>query len=135
METTNSNRRNKRTRKMDHSTKKYEGFGSVLGMLEVISVHSGNEVRVWDENTNRPVVCVYPDLLEEDLKANLRKRVLAYGVVSYNSSGQPLSVALEGIDPYSDVDDLPTIEQVSGLIKNLRGGLSLKDYMERLRDE
>ncbi len=117
------------------TAKKYEGVGSVLGRLEAISVHSGNEIRVWDENTSRPVVCIYLESLEEDVKANLRKRVLVHGVVSYNASGQPLSVVVAGIDPYPEQDALPTIEQVSGLIDNLRGGLPLREYIERLRDE
>jgi hypothetical protein len=117
------------------TAKKYEGVGSVLGRLEAISVHGTNEIRVWDENSGRPVVCVYPESLEEDLKKNLRKRVIAFGLVSFNATGQPIAVALEGVDPYPEVDTLPTIEQVSGLIKNLRGGLTLKEYMEKLRDE
>lgn len=117
------------------TAKKYEGVGSVLGRLEAISVHSGNEIRVWDENTNRPVVCTYPAALEDKIKANLRKRVLVSGTVSYNASGQPLSCAVADVDPYPESDELPTIEQVSGLIDNLRGGLSLRDYIERLRDE
>jgi hypothetical protein len=117
------------------TAKKYEGIGSVLGRLEAISVHSGNEIRVWDENTSRPVVCNYPAELEDKIKANLRKRVLVSGTVSYNASGQPLSCAVEDIDPYPESDELPTIEQVSGLIDDLRGGLSMRDYIERLRDE
>ena len=87
------------------------------------------------KNTLRPVVCVYPASLEDTIKANLRKRVLVNGVVSYNAAGQPLSCVVEGIEPYEDVESLPTIEEVSGVIDNLRNGLPLRDYIERLRDE
>lgn len=117
------------------TAKKYEGVGSVLGRLDVISVHSRNEIRVWDENTNRAVVCEYPESLEDKIKANLRKRVLVTGVISYNASGQPLACAVEDVEPYPESDALPTIEQVSGLIDNLRGGLSIREYIERIRDE
>jgi hypothetical protein len=117
------------------TAKKYEGVGSVLGRLDVISVHSRNEIRVWDENTNRAVVCTYPEALEDKVKENLRKRVLVSGVVSYNASGQPLTCSVEDIEAYPEPESLPTIEQVSGLIDNLRGGLSMRDYIERLRDE
>ncbi len=119
----------------EFTAKKYEGHGSVLGRLEVISVHSKNEIRVWDENTNRPVVCLYTPELEDKIKANLRKRVLVSGVVSYNASGQPLTCVVDDLEPYPEGDSLPTIEQVSGLIDDLRGGLPLRDYIERLRDE
>jgi hypothetical protein len=117
------------------TAKKYEGVGSVLGRLETISVHSGNEIRVWDENTMRPVVCSYPAELEEKIKANLRRRVLVSGMISYNATGQPLSCVVQDVEPYTEADELPTIEEVSGLIDNLRGGLTLRDYIERVRDE
>src|SRR6266850_3464256 len=36
---------------------KTRSTGSVLGNLDTISVHKANEIRVWDENTKRPVRC------------------------------------------------------------------------------
>ena len=47
--------------------------GSILGKLDTIAVHYGNEIRVWDENSDRAVRCRYPDSLEDDVKDNLPK--------------------------------------------------------------
>lgn len=80
-------------------------------------------------------MCSYPADLEEKIKQNLRRRVLVTGLVSYNAGGQPLTCSVEDVEPYQEADELPTIEQVSGLIDNLRGGLSIRDYIERVRDE
>jgi hypothetical protein len=111
-----------------------QSTGSVLGRLDTISVHNANEIRVWDENTNRPVRCRYPDALEETVKALLRERVLVSGVVSFNEHGRPISVKVSALTPYGRPEELPTIEQMSGLIDDVTGGASLKEYMEHLRD-
>lgn len=108
--------------------------GSVLGRLDTISVHNANEIRVWDENTNKPVRCRYPDALEETIKASLRSRVLVSGVVSFNEHGRPISVNVSNVTPYAPPDELPTIEQMSGLIDDVTGGASLRNYLEHLRD-
>ena len=108
--------------------------GSILGQLDTIAVHYGNEIRVWDENTNRAVRCSYPDDIEDQVKSLLRERVLVVGEVAFNAKGHPISVRVERVDQYGRVDDLPTIEEMSGLLKNPTGDLSLKDHMEQLRD-
>lgn len=112
---------------------KSKSYGSILGRLDTISVHRANEIRVWDDNTNKPVTCRYPDALEETIKPLLRRRVLVSGIIAYNEMGRATSVEVSKIDPY-EVDELPTIEQVSGLLDNLTDGESLAKYLEHLRD-
>ena len=113
---------------------KSKSTGSILGKLDTISVHRANEIRVWDDNTNRPVTCRYPDALEETIKSLLRERVLVSGVVSYNELGRAIAVDVARVDPYAKSDQLPTIEQVSGLIDDLTDGHTLAEYLEHLRD-
>jgi hypothetical protein len=113
---------------------KTKSVGSVLGKLDTISVHHANEIRVWDENTNRPVRCRYPNELEETVKSSLRERVLVSGVVSYNAFGQATAVDVATLVPYGRNEDLPTIEQMVGLIDDVTGGVGLKKYLEHLRD-
>jgi hypothetical protein len=114
---------------------KSRSAGSILGRLETISVHKANEIRVWDENTNRPVRCRYHRSLEEQVKALLRERVIVSGEISYNPFGQPTRVDVASIDPYPSDSDLPSIERIAGLVDDFTGGATLKEYLEHLRDE
>ena len=110
--------------------------GSVLGTLDTIAVHHGNEIRVWDENSGRAVRCRYPDSLEDDVKDNLRKRVLVGGMVAFNARGQAVSVQVEALAPYGSDDTLPSIEEVSGLLaKPTEETFTLAEYLEHLRDD
>jgi hypothetical protein len=111
-----------------------KSVGSVLGRLDTIAVHRNTEIRVWDENGNRPIRCWYPIALEETVKSLLRERVLVTGVVSYNPNGQPVSVEVTGIERYPSESELPTIEEMSGLLQDATGGMPLAAYLEHIRD-
>ncbi len=113
---------------------KYEAFGSIIGKLEAISVHKRNEFRVWDEATGKPVRCKFDDDLEDRVKELLRKYVAVSGVISSNSFGNPISVVAEDIEERK-LDELPTIEQMSGLVKDFTGGRSLRKYFEEIDDD
>lgn len=108
--------------------------GSIVGTLDTIAVHFGNEIRVWDENSSRAVRCRYPDSLEEDVKGLLRQRVMVTGLVAFNARGQAVSVVVEKLTPYDAPDTLPTIQQMSGLFKRTaKDDVSVKEYLEHLR--
>ena len=110
--------------------------GSILGKLDTIAVHYGNEIRVWDENSDRAVRCSYPDSLEGSVKDNLRKHVLIGGMVALNVRGQAVSVQVETLTPYGSDETLPSIEEVSGLLKKpSEETFTLAEYMEHLRDD
>ncbi len=115
--------------------KKHQSLGSILGRLETIAVHRDTEIRIWDENTNRAVRCRYPMVLEDTIKALLRSRVLVSGLVSYNQFGQPIFVELTTVEPYPEAKDLPTIEEMSGLLDDATDGQSLGKFLEQIRDE
>lgn len=115
-----------------HLGKASESSGSIIGQLDTIAVHRSNEFRVWEENYGRAVRCEYKPADEEKIKSLLRRRVIVIGQVSFNVKGQPVSVSVENIEAYPDQATLPTIEEMSGLIENLTGTQSLKEYMEEL---
>ena len=61
------------------------------------------------------------------------KKVVVYGLVKWNVLGHPISVAVEGMDR-RELDHEPTIEEMSGLVEDFTEGMSLKDYLEDLRN-
>ncbi len=112
---------------------RYESLGSIVGHLDSITVHRGSEFRVWGEVERRPVTCRFGADLLEQVKGSLGRRVLVYGDVRSNSRGQPTSVIAHGLDPYPEDSELPTIDQMSGIIDDLTDGVSLAEYIEDLR--
>jgi len=113
---------------------KYSAYGSVIGNLDSISVHRGNEFRVWDETTKKPVLSKFRKGELERVKSFLGVRVTVSGILNSNSAGMPVCIAVDEIDPVEQ-RDLPSIEEMSGLVENFTEGKSLKQYLEDLADE
>lgn len=112
---------------------RYYSEGSVVGNLDSITVHHGHEFRVWEEISGRPVACRFSGEKLEEIKKALGKRVLVFGQVQANDKGQVTSINIEGIESYPDESELPTIEEMSGSISNITGGLPLGEYIEEIR--
>ena len=112
---------------------KYESLGSIVGNLDSISVHRGNEFRVWEELEGRPVTCRFPDILLERAKEALGSRVLVHGDIKSNFRGQRTLVMVHGFEPYPQNSELHTIEQMSGIIDDLTDGMPLGEYIEDIR--
>ena len=104
-------------------------FGTILGSLDSISVHKGIEVRVWDENINRPVRCNFTAGQISHATNLLGKRVIVSGMIRSDRNGQPLSMLVESLDGAS-MKPLPPIDELMGAVPNLTGGLSLRTCPE-----
>ena len=113
---------------------RYSGYGSITGKLEAISVHRGNEFRVWDEQTGRAIRCKFDDSQESHVKSLLRSRVVVTGTIKSNSAGVPIAMELDSVVPVGK-KTLPTIEEMSGFVPGITEGKSLKEYLEELGDE
>jgi hypothetical protein len=113
---------------------KYSAYGSIVGSLDAITVHSGNEFRVWDETTKKPVRCKFDEKDLDHVKLLLKVRVTVSGVVKSNSAGNPIVISAEELEP-APKRELPTIEEMSGLVEDFTAGKSLKEYMKELSDE
>lgn len=112
---------------------RYESVGSIVGSLDMITVHRGSEFRVWEEVEDRAVRCMFPDNMLEQVKDILGMRVMVYGELKANYKGQTTSVQVQGFERYTDEKDLPAIEEVSGLVEDFTDGETLKDYLDDIR--
>jgi hypothetical protein len=114
----------------DLTSVKSVSWGTVVGNLDSISVHKGNEFRVWDEESKRPIRCKFTGSKQESsAKDLLRHRVIVTGMINSDRNGRPLSMSVENLDGAALVD-LPTIEEMKGLVPNFTGGLSLAEFFE-----
>lgn len=114
---------------------KYKGFGSVAGSLDAIIVHNRNEFRIWNENTGKSVTCLFRTDMLKKVKDLLKEKVLVHGEVYSNQRGEPISIIVEGIEPRSPQNDLPTIKEMSGLVKDMYEGKTLKEYLEDIKND
>ena len=97
----------------------YHDMGTVEGRLEVIQDHAGLELRVRDPALRRTVKCYVPEEMLPNVFAQFRKRVEIFGLVHYRRNGTPVSIEASTIDPLPDDDDLPTPEEVRGILRAL----------------
>lgn len=118
----------------EFTSPKYKNYGSIVGKLEAISVHSGNEFRVWDEKTGKPVRCKFDTSQEDSVKSLLRQRVIVTGEILSNSGGMPISLGLRELSSVGE-HSLPTIDQMRGLVTDFTEGKSLREYLEEIADE
>ncbi len=95
----------------------YHDVGTVEGRLEAIQDHGGLELRIRDSALRLTVKCYVPENMLPLAFAQFRKRVEVSGLVHYRRNGTPVSIEASAIDPLPDDDDLPTPEEVRGILR------------------
>lgn len=111
-------------------------LGSVRGRLDAITVHSGNEFRIWPTKgtSKKPVACRFRKSQFQKVIEHITGEVEVFGRLRRNAKGIPVYIAVQDFTPLEKPTYTPTIEEVSGLVKNLYGGGSLQDYLKELRN-
>jgi hypothetical protein len=95
----------------------YHDFGSIEGTLNAIQDASGGlELRVKDLLWPRPVRCSLPEEMLPDAISHFRRRVELFGEIHYRKDDTPESIRVERLDPLPSDDDLPSIDDVRGLL-------------------
>jgi hypothetical protein len=117
---------------------RFESVGSVMGTIEMISIHGRARANVYDLRNNRAIRCNIPeaerDRLVAEVTANLGKRVIAAGRIYRNASGEPIRVTLRSITVLPEAENLPGVADVVGSAPGYTGDLTTEEYMRRLRD-
>ncbi len=97
----------------------YRDFGSVEGRLEMIQDNHGRlQLRVRDPAMRQSIVCQFRDDMLKEVFGNFRKRVEISGVIHYGRGGRAVSIEVDRIDTFPDDDELPTAEDVRGILKS-----------------
>jgi hypothetical protein len=113
---------------------KSTAIGSIIGLLEVVSVHGPPKYSVYDAVTKRPVRCQFKPGEIDQVKGALGQRVMVAGVIRRNANGQPLSVEQPRLSAMPGSDDLPSTDDLVGLDPEFTGSVSTDEYVRRLRD-
>ena len=95
----------------------YHDFGTIEGRLEVIQDTAGSlRIRVKDFLYPRAINCVVPEKLIEKVFSSFRRRVEIEGLIHYRRDGTPISVTAQMIEELPEDDELPTADDVRGIM-------------------
>ncbi len=97
---------------------KYRDYGSIEGKLQVISVRKNLKFVVYDDLSDQPIKCYFKSGITEEVVSAFDKRVSVYGLIMYKSQGEPYSVRVEQLKVFKEQDELPTINDVLGIMKD-----------------
>jgi hypothetical protein len=111
-----------------------KSLGSIRGSLDAIVVHTGHEFRIWSPKTKRPITCRFEKPMLPEVITHLKQQVEVVGELHRNQKGEPVLMNVQGFLPLEPVKTSPSIEEMRGLVPDLYGGKSLKDYLEELRN-
>jgi hypothetical protein len=97
--------------------REYFDFGSLEGALQTIQDSGGNlEFRIRDELYRNPIKCIVREELLPAILVNFRKRVEVTGEIKYSRYGLPLEITVSSIDSVPSDDELPSAEDVRGIL-------------------
>lgn len=95
----------------------YYDFGTVEGRLEaILDAAGGLKIRVRDFLYPRAINCVVPESLINKVLDNFRRRVELEGRIHYRHNGTPISIEVEVIRELPEDDELPTADDVRGIM-------------------
>jgi len=111
-----------------------KSLGSLRGSLDALMVHSGHEFRIWSTKWPRPIVCRFKRDMLQLVLSHIKQQVEVIGEIQRNAKGEPVVMNVHELVPMEAVTTSPTIEEMSGIVPNLYGGDSLRNYLDELRN-
>lgn len=97
----------------------YNDYGTVEGRLETIQESYGSlQLYIRDAMLRQRVRCFFPEELLLEVFDKFRKRVEISGIIHYRKNGTPISIEVEQITGLPDDSELPTAEDVRGILRN-----------------
>jgi hypothetical protein len=96
----------------------YHDFGTVEGRLETIQDREGRlQLQIRDGILRQTVRCYFSDEMLPKAFEMFRKRVEVTGIIHYRRNGTPVSIEASHIERLPDDSELPTLEDVRGILK------------------
>ncbi len=120
---------------IDELTKRahlYVDFSTIEGRLEVVSVHEGKAIFIWETLTNRKIECRIGDEHFQAAQSLLGNRVRVTGRVSYRNHIPWLIHVEEPIRRLRTMSELPQPNDIGAI--NITGTLTSEEHVRRMRD-
>jgi hypothetical protein len=98
----------------------YNDYGTLEGRLQTIQEgYQGSlQFHLADAVLRQKVRCYFPEDLLPEVFEKFRKRVEVSGVIHYRKNGAPISIRAERIEALPDDSELPTAEDVRGILRH-----------------
>ena len=94
-------------------------IGTIEGELEGLIIHGTKRFLIYDRLTGRQVTCYFGEAVRwEDLRDALGRRVAVTGGIRSRRSGERVSIAVSSYYVFPREDELPTADEVRGLLRN-----------------
>ena len=99
----------------------FPSIGSIDGQLVGVQGTDGTyRIAIKDRMRGRKVPCIiHGDQLNKALE-NYEKRVIVRGIIYCRDDGTPLKIEARSFDPVLSDEDLPTMEDVRGILRDFR---------------
>ena len=85
--------------------------------------------------TGQAVECVIPERLQREAADALRQRVMLWGTVYRNHTGEQTYMEVDKIAVIPEDREPPTLDQLAGSVPGITGGRSVEEYVRMLRSE
>ncbi|HUA12544.1 MAG TPA: hypothetical protein VMA83_11125 [Solirubrobacteraceae bacterium] len=112
---------------------RYSALGSVVGTLEVISIHRKSTYNVYEARTLRAVRCDFDGADLESVKSALGRRVIVEGTVKRNAHGDAIRVEQPTLTLLPPDEELPPTSAIAGLVPDFTGDIDAGEYVRELR--
>jgi len=97
----------------------YRDWGTVEGRLDILRGHYGFDFLVYDVLTGRSVTCRFAEEYADEVRDAWRRRVSASGLIRHRANGDPISMDVDEFMVLPEEDELPTIQDVRGILKEV----------------
>lgn len=112
-------------------------FGSIDGRLEQINVHGKNKFfTIYPDIGPDKVKCVFPTDLHNVAVGGIERRVTVSGELKYRARAAfPHEIRVHSIDLEPSDDDLPTFNDMLGIIPDVEKDTPSEEIIRKIRDE
>ena len=112
-------------------------YGSVEGALEQINLHGNKQhFTIYPDIGAAKVKCIFPEKLHDDAINSIEKRVVVSGEIFYRPKETfPHKIIVEGMIVNPPDSELPTFDDMLGIIPSFAEGIPSEKIIRENRDE